>query len=251
MYVLHTCICTQHSCNVMLFPSHIIHSTAPHRGRQEMHSAIPTIHGNPNFTRGAPGRSTYAYGTRRPAPPVMHHFRDSPSGASSQPTPGPGGGFFKRLIPSRFSRRCVIVHLQVSNMNFTVCDNMYVCACVFISVLKLTHTHTLFTYRGSEDKPRSLRFTWSMKTTSTLDAQNMMEEICRILESNSISYDKKERFLVLCTHGEGEGGDLVQWEMEVCKLPRLSLNGVRFKRISGNSMAFKQIASKVANELNL
>lgn len=169
-------------------------------------SAVPTMHGNPNFTRNAPGRSTYAYGTRRPAPAVMHHF---PPGGAGQPSPNPNSGFFKRLIPTRFSRR------------------------------------------GSEDKPRSLRFTWSMKTTSTKDPQGMMDEIVRVLEVHSVSQERKERYLVLCTYGEGEGTDLVQWEMEVCKLPRLSLNGVRFKRISGTSMAFKQIATEVANDLKL
>ena len=105
--------------------------------------------------------------------------------------------------------------------------------------------------RGSEDKPRSLRFTWSMKTTSNMDPHAMVDEICRVLDHNSIAYEKRERFLVLCTHGEGDGGHLVQWEMEVCKLPRLSLNGVRFKRISGNTMAFKTIATKVSDELSL
>lgn len=101
------------------------------------------------------------------------------------------------------------------------------------------------------EKPRSLRFTWSMKTTSSMDPQEMMEEIRKVLESNSCDYEQRENFLLFCCHGNPADTNHVQWEMEVCKLPRLSLNGVRFKRIAGTSINFKNIASKVANELKL
>ncbi|XP_073923191.1 MAP/microtubule affinity-regulating kinase 3 isoform X5 [Castor canadensis] len=104
---------------------------------------------------------------------------------------------------------------------------------------------------NKEAKPRSLRFTWSMKTTSSMDPSDMMREIRKVLDANNCDYEQRERFLLFCVHGDGHAENLVQWEMEVCKLPRLSLNGVRFKRISGTSIAFKNIASKIANELKL
>ncbi|RVE66346.1 hypothetical protein OJAV_G00106300 [Oryzias javanicus] len=104
---------------------------------------------------------------------------------------------------------------------------------------------------SKDGKPRSLRFTWSMRTTTSMEPCDIMEEIFKVLDANNCNYKQQESFLLLCFHGDGRAENMVQWEMEVCKLPRLSLNGVRFKRISGSSIAFKNIASKVANELKL
>lgn len=70
----------------------------------DMQPSTPTMNDNPNFSRGVPGRSTYSYGTRRP-PAAMHHFVSPEGRENSQPGASPNSGFFKRLIPTRFSSR--------------------------------------------------------------------------------------------------------------------------------------------------
>uniref|UniRef100_A0A8C8A1V3 non-specific serine/threonine protein kinase n=1 Tax=Oryzias sinensis TaxID=183150 RepID=A0A8C8A1V3_9TELE len=186
------------------------------------------------FPRGTTSRSTFHGAQLRdrrsatyngpPASPTLSHD----TGALAQQRRGTSTGIISK-ITSKFVRR------SVKGERLGAADGM-------MGNVKDA---------GRDAKPRSLRFTWSMKTTSSMEPADMMREIRKVLDANSCDYEQRERFLLFCVHGDARQDNLVQWEMEVCKLPRLSLNGVRFKRISGTSIAFKNIACKIANELKL
>ncbi|KAM8915315.1 MAP/microtubule affinity-regulating kinase 3a isoform 23-T26 [Spinachia spinachia] len=185
------------------------------------------------FPRGTASRSTFHGGQLRdrrtatyngpPASPTLSHDATPLSQTRSRGT----SNLFSKLT-SKLTRR---------NMSFRF--------------TKSRHVPGDQKGENKDGKPRALRFTWSMRTTSSMEPCDIMREIRKVLDGNNCDYEQQESFLLLCVHGDGGAENLVQWEMEVCKLPRLSLNGVRFKRISGSSIAFKNIASKVANELKL
>ncbi|XP_054849350.1 serine/threonine-protein kinase MARK2 isoform X2 [Eublepharis macularius] len=227
-------------------------STAPQRvpvASPSAHNISSALPERTNFPRGVSSRSTFHAGQLR-------QVRDqqnlpygltpaSPSG-NSQGRRGASGSLFSKFT-SKFVRRNLSFRFARRNLHEPESKDR----------VETLRPHMV---GGSGDKerdenreakPRSLRFTWSMKTTSSMEPNEMMKEIRKVLDANNCQCELQEKYMLLCMHGAPGHEAFVQWEMEVCKLPRLSLNGVRFKRISGTSMAFKNIASKIANELKL
>ncbi|KAG5450416.1 MAP microtubule affinity-regulating kinase 1, variant 2 [Clonorchis sinensis] len=99
-------------------------------------------------------------------------------------------------------------------------------------------------------KPRVFRFTWSMKATSKRPADEILQEVKRVLDKFGYSYDQQHRYLLLCEDKSHSCATRpVSWELEICGVPRLNVNGIRFKKISGTSVACKSIVTNIFNNL--
>ena len=185
------------------------HTEQPHQTDPVAHSAdrgstppsgngvpIAMLRGREGQTKAAPEQQHQQLRSRtrretEPADP-QHAARSSPLLLSTSPTKSRG---MMHSLKRRFSRS--VIEKNASSASF------------------------------SATKPRSLRFTFSMSSTSDRPADDIMAEIRHVLTTNKIEFQQQDSYLVVCR------AESVHFEIEVCKLPRLNMHGVRHKRIGG------------------
>lgn len=113
----------------------------------------------------------------------------------------------------------------------------------------VTGRHVSGHQKASE--PRTPRCGWDVKVRSPRDPAEVVLALREAAQGCSCQVHMAGPFLLSCTHGAA--GARVAFEAEVCQLPsRLGQSsGIRFKRLWGAPLAFRDIATKVSKELEL
>ncbi|KAH1181215.1 MAP/microtubule affinity-regulating kinase 4 isoform X1 [Mauremys mutica] len=106
-------------------------------------------------------------------------------------------------------------------------------------------------WNQKEAEPRLLRCTWNVKVTSTHPPEAMMAALRQATDSASCRCRQLEPFLLSCTHAKSASEHFCHFEAEVCRLQRLGLTGVLFRRLAGTSLAFRTVVTSIASQLQL
>lgn len=109
------------------------------------------------------------------------------------------------------------------------------------------HSRHLSGYQKAAE-PRPPRCGWDVKVQSARDPAEVVLAVREAAQGCGCQVHQAGPFLLSCTHGAA--GSRVAFEAEVGHLPT-EVSGVRFKRLWGAPLAFRDIATKVSKELEL
>jgi hypothetical protein len=92
--------------------------------------------------------------------------------------------------------------------------------------------------------PRTIKFAFNCICHTKLSSGVLFEKLSSILDKNDVVW-YNDKFLCACEWGD------IKFEVEICKLPRLTSFGIRIKRNSGDIWDFKKLSTKITQELEM
>ncbi|XP_051934056.1 MAP/microtubule affinity-regulating kinase 4 isoform X3 [Hippocampus zosterae] len=188
------------------------------------------------LSRGSTARSTFHGGQIRDRRPPLHVTPASPT--SSHDT---GGTLSGARTPRATSN---LLSKLTSKLTRRVTDEPE-----RISRSPVTSRHISGHQKAAE--PRTPRSGWDVRVRSPRDPAEVVLALREAAQGCGCQVHLAGPFLLSCTHGAA--GARVAFEAEVCQLPGgpAQSSGVRFKRLWGAPLAFRDIATKVSKELEL
>ena len=102
---------------------------------------------------------------------------------------------------------------------------------------------------ASGSKIRSMRFPLNPNVTTAQDPEAIVEAVEKVLDARtpSIAYRHVTKYFLECDARDKD----VSFEIEVCKLPHLSMNGIRFHKMTGSTTNYKFIYKYITENLRL
>jgi MAP/microtubule affinity-regulating kinase len=97
---------------------------------------------------------------------------------------------------------------------------------------------------GQDTDIRTVRFAFNMSTTSTQPPAVIMARVTQALTEENVTFNL-EGYLFTCSFKTDKSERDIEFELEVCKIPRLALHGIRMKRVKGDIWEYKKLCTRL------
>jgi MAP/microtubule affinity-regulating kinase len=104
---------------------------------------------------------------------------------------------------------------------------------------------------AQKEKLRSIKGVFNVDTTTMKPAEEIVEEVTRVLTDSEIVF-KQKGFVFKCKQKQPiDKAERVQFDLEICQIHGLNMNGVRFKRISGGVWGYRTLCQTLMQKMKL
>jgi MAP/microtubule affinity-regulating kinase len=107
---------------------------------------------------------------------------------------------------------------------------------------------------GKQDKIRSIKGVFNVDTTTMKNPREIVEEITRVLADQPLQVES-DGYTFRCKHaGTADGLSSkakLQFELEVCQIKGLAMNGVKFKRVAGDVWEYRNMCQLLMTNMKL